>query len=384
MKNQKFRLGGLILGTLAFATACAMTPPPYQAPISATAPSGRVIPTHAVNLLDASGSNAATFSSGRATLESIVGVMPKGSYSAGNINFGGFDRESTGQSAFNRGKLAAAAKGSSFLGGSTPVFDVIENDLAGAIGGSSGRAAVVLISDGLATDYVGRSGENQRTLGAARALAGSRSGDTCFHTIQIGSDAAGAALLNSLADVSSCGSFRHASSLKSAGALQKFSREVYLGGPVAPRPAPIAKPNDVDTDRDGVVDSVDACPNTLRNARVDSRGCWRLSGVRFAVNRADLTGDFAATLKADLEVLRANPDVRIRVDGHTDADGSEAYNASLSERRASMVRDYFVKTGGLDADRFEIKGFGESKPIAPNNSIANKRLNRRVELTILD
>jgi len=370
-------LGGLMIAALALATACAHTPMPYKTPISASPPSGRLAVSQAVNLFDASGSREVTFPESKATFESIVGVMPNGRYSAGNVVFGGFDREATGMSEFNRGQLAAAAKNASFLEGSTPIFEVIQSDLANSIRGRSGRAAVVLISDGLATDYVGRGGADDMTVEAARRLVSSRSGDTCFHTIQTGSDPAGASLLKALADVSACGSFRNASSLNSASALQDFSRAVYLGGEAAP----VAEG---DSDRDGVMDSADACPNTLRNARVDARGCWTLRGISFAVNSADLAGDSRTTLKEDLAVLRSNPTVRIRVDGHTDSDGSEAYNMSLSERRAAAVRDYFVKDGGLKASRFQIKGFGESAPIAPNDGIANKRRNRRVELTVLD
>lgn len=377
MKMERIRLGGLMIAALALATACAHTPMPYKTPISASPPSGRLAVSQAVNLFDASGSREVTFPESKATFESIVGVMPNGRYSAGNVVFGGFDREATGMSEFNRGQLAAAAKNASFLEGSTPIFEVIQSDLANSIRGRSGRAAVVLISDGLATDYVGRGGADDMTVEAARRLVSSRSGDTCFHTIQTGSDPAGASLLKALADVSACGSFRNASSLNSASALQDFSRAVYLGGEAAP----VAEG---DSDRDGVMDSADACPNTLRNARVDARGCWTLRGISFAVNSADLAGDSRTTLKEDLAVLRSNPTVRIRVDGHTDSDGSEAYNMSLSERRAAAVRDYFVKDGGLKASRFQIKGFGESAPIAPNDGIANKRRNRRVELTVLD
>jgi OOP family OmpA-OmpF porin len=377
MKMQRIRLGGMLIAALALATACAHTPMPYKTPISATPPSGRLAVSQAVNLFDASGSREMSVAGSRATFESIVGVMPNGRYSAGNVVFGGFDRESTGMSEFSRGKLAASAKNAAFLEGSTPIFEVIQGDLAGSIRGTSGRAAVVLISDGLATDYVGRSGVDDMTVEAARRLVGGRPGETCFHTIQAGNDPAGAALLRSLSDVSACGSFRNASSLNSAAALQQFSREVYLGGEAAP-------PADGDSDRDGVSDSADACPNTLRNARVDARGCWTLHGIRFAVNSADLAGDSKTILKEDLAVLRSNPGVRIRVDGHTDSDGSEAYNMSLSERRASSVRDYFVEEGGLQPGRFQIKGFGESAPIAPNDGAANKRRNRRVELTVID
>ena len=377
MKMDRIRLGGLLVAALALATACAHTPMSYKTPISATPPSGSLGVSQAVNLFDASGSSEVTFPESKATFESIVGVMPNGRYSAGNIVFGGFDREATGLSEFNRGKLAAAAKNAPFLEGSSPIFEVIQDDLAGSIRGTSGRAAVVLISDGLATDYVGRDGADDMTVEAARRLVSSRSGDTCFHTIQTGNDPAGASFLRELASVSGCGSFRNASSLNSAAALQDFSSAVYLGGASAPMA-------EGDSDRDGVVDSADACPNTLRNARVDPRGCWTLQGVSFAVNSADLAGDSRSILKEDLAVLRSNPAVRIRVDGHTDSDGAEAYNMSLSERRAAAVRDFFVKDGGLQADRFEIKGFGESAPIAPNDGRANKSRNRRVELTVLD
>ncbi len=245
----------------------------------------------------------------------------------------------------------------------------------------------MIISDGLATDYAGRADENQRTLEAARALASER-GDVCFHTIQSGDAAAGATLLRSISDLTSCGSFRNASSLGSASALQQFSSAVYLGGaaPAPSRPAPRATPVAAalpDTDGDGVVDPRDDCPNTLRSARVDARGCWTLHDLRFAVNGAGIQQGFESSLREDINVLKANPDVRIRVDGHTDSDGSAAYNQGLSERRASSVRAYLVSRG-LDLARFTVKGFGEESPIAPNDSRENKRRNRRVESTILD
>ena len=384
-----------LLLTVAIATtgACATTPIPYQTPVSATPPTGNVAVSQAVNLFDASGSQETTFAAGKAALESIVGVMPDGSYQAGNTNFGGFDRESTGISTFNRSSLAAAARGATFLGGSTPIFAVLERDVAGALG--AGKAAIVLISDGQATDFAGRDGMSARTVEAASALAAGRSDATCFHTVQTGNSAAGAALLQSLANVTSCGSFRNASSLGTASALQQFSRDVYLGGAPAPAPppppraapaprrAPAPPPPPRDSDFDGVVDGTDACPNTLREARVDARGCWRLRDLRFAVNGAAIESGFTQNLREDIAVLKANPGVRIGVDGHTDSDGSESYNQDLSIRRAASVRDFLVSNGGLDPNRFQVRGFGESRPAAPNDSAENKRINRRVELSIL-
>ncbi len=385
MKIERAGIVGVALAALALQMACAKAPIPYKAPVTATPPSGRVDVAHAVNVLDASGSQEVVFAEGRAALESLVGVMPSGRYQAGNVIFGGSKRESTGVSAFDRAVLTASAKNAPFLEGTTPIFRVIEQDLRQDLAGTSGRAAIVLISDGIATDFAGRPGSDERTVEAARRLVASRSGDTCFHTLQLGSDPAGAALLDSLAGVSACGSARSASSLVTASDWQQFSRQAYLGdGAPSRRETPVAAATRVDTDGDGVTDDRDACPGTLRGAPVDARGCWTLEGIRFGVNSAEIAGDWSGQLKEDLAVLRANPTVRVRIDGHTDSDGSAAYNQGLSERRAAAVRDYFVEEGGLDADRFEIKGFGESQPAAPNDSAANKRRNRRVELTIID
>jgi outer membrane protein OmpA-like peptidoglycan-associated protein len=89
-------------------------------------------------------------------------------------------------------------------------------------------------------------------------------------------------------------------------------------------------------------------------------------------------------LNEAIEVLKANPDVKISIDGHTDSDGSDAYTQSLSERRADSVHKYFETEGGIPEGRFVSKGYGETMPVAPNDSPANKALNRRVELTIVD
>lgn len=375
------------IAAIAILGGCATAPIPYKAPVKVTPPSGRVAVSQAVTLLDASGSQEDTFADGKATLESLVAAMPDGRYEAGQLHFGGNRREETGIAAFDRSKLANAANQAQFLRGTTPIYSVLEREVDAAVGGGSGKAAVVLITDGLATDYAGRSGVTERTVDAARAVAAGRNGSVCFHTVQTGNSPEGTALLRSLAGVTSCGSYRTAASLGSASALQQFSRDVYLGGAApapkpAPRPTPVAN-KQVDSDGDGVFDMSDQCPNTLREARVDGRGCWTLSGLRFAVNGAGIEPTFREVLAEDMRVLKANPGVRVRIDGHTDSDGSAAYNQDLSLRRAGAVRDFFVSQG-LDAKRFKVQGFGESKPVAPNDTRANKRLNRRVELTVID
>ncbi len=381
MMNNRHLYSLASFAAIAFLGACASAPIPYKTPVSVTPPSGQVAVSQAVTLLDASGSNELIFADSKATLESLVAAMPNGRYQAGDIHFGGNKREIVPIAAFDRAKLASAAKDASFLGGSTPLYSVIEDELAAGIGEGSGKAAVVVISDGLATDYAGRSGADQRTIDAARALASSRGGQLCFHSVQTGDSAEGGALLKSLSQVTPCGSYRTAASLGTASALQQFARTAYLGAAPKPRETPVAATN-VDSDGDGVLDPLDQCPGTLRQAPVDARGCWTLKGLRFAVNGAAIDPQ-SADLRDTLAVLRANPGVKVRIDGHTDSDGAAAYNQDLSQRRAKAVRDYFVAEG-LDASRFEVKGFGETKPVAKNDSRENKRKNRRVELTIVD
>ena len=79
------------------------------------------------------------------------------------------------------------------------------------------------------------------------------------------------------------------------------------------------------------------------------------------------------------DVLKENPDVRIKIVGHTDSDGDNAKNLDLSQRRAKSVMNELVKVFGIDASRIETDGMGETKPVAPNDTPVNKALNRRVE-----
>ena len=80
--------------------------------------------------------------------------------------------------------------------------------------------------------------------------------------------------------------------------------------------------------------------------------------------------------------LRANPGVRVAIDGHTDSRGSDAHNQDLSERRAQSVREALDDMGVTRA-RFRVAGHGESNPTATNATPEGQRLNRRVEVTLL-
>lgn len=102
-------------------------------------------------------------------------------------------------------------------------------------------------------------------------------------------------------------------------------------------------------------------------------------GIYFDVNKDVVKPESYGTLKEIATVLQENPDVKVKIIGHTDSDGSDAANLDLSRRRGAAVRNELVKTFGIDASRLESDGMGESQPVAPNDSPANKALNRRVE-----
>lgn len=102
-------------------------------------------------------------------------------------------------------------------------------------------------------------------------------------------------------------------------------------------------------------------------------------GIYFDVNKALVKPESYGTLKEIAAVLTENPDVKITIVGHTDADGADAANLDLSKQRAAAVKQELVKSFAIDPARIETDGNGESKPVAPNDTPSNKALNRRVE-----
>ena len=102
-------------------------------------------------------------------------------------------------------------------------------------------------------------------------------------------------------------------------------------------------------------------------------------GIYFDVNKDVVKSESYGTLKEISKVLTDNPDVKIKIVGHTDSDGDDKSNLDLSKRRGPSVKNVLVKEFGIDAARIETDGKGEIEPIAKNDSGINKALNRRVE-----
>ncbi|WP_130926798.1 OmpA family protein [Pseudomonas sp. Sample_14] len=161
---------------------------------------------------------------------------------------------------------------------------------------------------------------------------------------------------------------------------------------------------DGDEDSDGVFDRRDRCPDTPENTEVDHRGCplpqypvavkpvepapqtevitlSDAGNVLFDFDKSDLTPAAKAQLDTLMDKLRNADVVSIKVIGHTDSKGSDAYNQALSERRASSVAAYLLSQG-LAPNKLTSEGRGESEPVADNATDEGRAENRRVELHI--
>jgi outer membrane protein OmpA-like peptidoglycan-associated protein len=162
-----------------------------------------------------------------------------------------------------------------------------------------------------------------------------------------------------------------------------------------PTEAGLAKFNGCpDTDGDGIADKDDKCPTEAGIAEL--QGCPRppvptvkeqeqlnayARTILFETNKSDIKTESAQTLQDIISILEKYPEAKFSIDGHTDSVGSDAYNQTLSNERANSVLRYLVN-GGINGDRLSAEGFGESKPIASNDTAAGKQQNRRTEINL--
>jgi OOP family OmpA-OmpF porin len=100
--------------------------------------------------------------------------------------------------------------------------------------------------------------------------------------------------------------------------------------------------------------------------------------ILFDFDKSNIKPESYPILDEVTDYLKANPNVKMEVQGHTDGKGTAAYNLKLSDRRAASVKTYLVGKG-VEGDRLETKGYGLTKPVAPNDTEENRARNRRVE-----
>jgi len=112
-------------------------------------------------------------------------------------------------------------------------------------------------------------------------------------------------------------------------------------------------------------------------------GIIELKNIFFDVNKWDLKAESKAELQKIITFLKANPTLKIEFSGHTDNSGDKVFNKTLSTNRAKAIYDYVIEKGAIIATNLSYKGYGDTKPKAPNDTSENKAKNRRTELKIL-
>ncbi|GIW53310.1 MAG: hypothetical protein KatS3mg081_2665 [Gemmatimonadales bacterium] len=104
--------------------------------------------------------------------------------------------------------------------------------------------------------------------------------------------------------------------------------------------------------------------------------------IFYDFDKYNIRPDAQATLNAKAEVLRAHPEIRVRIEGHADERGSDEYNLALGMRRAAAAKEYLVRLG-LDPSRFEVVSYGEERPLDPRHNEEAWAKNRRAEFHII-
>ncbi len=222
------------------------------------------------------------------------------------------------------------------FGRQTPMGDGM-GALSPVIGATSGKIAVILLTDGesnLGTDPVAE----------AKALYAKHGNRLCLHVISFADTSHGKRIIDAIRSVSPCTVFVEASALKDPKVMDKFIEDVFV-----------------------------------EKGKQAAGEVLVFRNLNFGFDKFDITNEMLPSLEQALTVLQQRPDLDIVCEGHTDGIGSEAYNQALSERRAKSVVDWLVKHG-IDSQRIEAVGYGKMKPKYDNATAEGRALNRRVEI----
>lgn len=228
---------------------------------------------------------------------------------------------------------------------------------------AEGPMAVLIVSDG-------KDMGDEEVL-AAKELVRRYVDRVCLYTVQIGNDDTGRDVLQKISTAGKCGGSLNGDTLLDSGKMTDFVRQVFLTSADASG----------DSDGDGVADVNDECPGTKPGTEVDERGCWKLvlmADVLFAFDRHDLMPEGMAVLDKVVDFLKENDPLTLEISGHTDNVGSQAYNEQLSRQRAMAGQAYLVSKG-IAKERIKASWHSFNQPVASNETVEGRALNRRVE-----
>lgn len=321
-----------------------------------------------VFLIDASSSMARPYTMGtryetaRGLAKSLNETLPELPWKAGlrllGPRFEGVPGRTAlvyGMEPHSRAGLGAALDVVERPAGTTPLANAMcqaGNDAYGL----PGKTAMVIFTDAEVEDPA-------EVLAAAARLQERYQGRLCVYPVMVGDSPAGLALLEGIVQNSTCGFVSQADELTSGESLASFATKAFLAKkePVAVKPKPAPK--------------------------VEKEPMYRTEAMRlqvnFAFDRAEIRPSEHDALARFAAFLKQHPEITsMEIGGHTCNMGPADYNLRLSQRRAENVVKYLVDNFGIAPDRLTAKGYGESKPLVSNDTLAGRQQNRRVEAVV--
>ena len=276
---------------------------------------------------------------------------------AGMRGFGPFYSEKGliyGMTGYTKDGLNGAIQSFTGTGGVTPLANAITYagyDLLNTPGLTDmpGPTAMILFSDGLNTDA-------PDPAAAAAAIKDMYGSNICIYTVLLGNDPKGKVNMDQIADAGKCGYATDSTTIGSAQGMEKFVTDVFLEkAPPKPKPKPVPvvmkKP-------------VEKISYTLY--------------IEFDFDKDMVRPQHHNDVKKIADTLAKYSEANVKLAGHTDSIGTDAYNMDLSKRRANMVKKYLETVFKVKASRISTVGYGESKPIASNDTSEGRQRNRRV------
>ncbi|NMH64754.1 OmpA family protein [Shewanella salipaludis] len=162
-----------------------------------------------------------------------------------------------------------------------------------------------------------------------------------------------------------------------------------MAAPAAPAPAPVVMAP-IDTDKDGVTDDMDLCPDTPMGHKVDGKGCSLYSEMthnlaidaKFGNDSAVVKNDSYAEVEKLANFMKRFPHTQVKIEGHASNVGAADYNMMLSQKRADAVAKLLTDKYGIEPSRVTTQGYGVTRPLIPGRSAAANAANRRIEAQI--
>ncbi len=157
-----------------------------------------------------------------------------------------------------------------------------------------------------------------------------------------------------------------------------------------PKPAPVVAKKELDTDKDGILDSHDKCADTPINHLVDSYGCTVFSNkqevmelaINFDNNSDVVKSEYHAEIKRAADFMERYPEVNLTIEGHTSSVGTDSYNMQLSQKRADATVQTLIKEFGISSERLTAIGYGETKLINTDGTAEAAAQNRRIQARV--